>query len=437
MNIKRHNKIDVTPFDRKRVPPRQNLFFMPLIWLYCFFATRSGKLKITRVNMDGVQPPYLLLGTHHAFMDFIVTPLTIFPHRANYISELEGFEYYGEWIYRQVGCLGTRKFVNDISLVKNIKRVTDRGDILVMYPEARYANIGTSSEIPDSVGKLAKYLGVPVVTVNMRGNYLQSPIWNLTKRKEARLSAEITQLFTAEDVKKASVDEINAEIRKHLTYDEYKWQLESNMKITYPERAKGLEGVLYQCPICGTEFSMKSDGADIFCAECGGRWYMNEYGQLELKSGAEYGNPDINYSHIPNWYEWERAQVERQIDRGEYFFSGDVHIEALPNAKNFIDCGTGELTHGENGYTLEFTECGERKSLAFSPAEMLSVHTEYDYRGGGQCITLSTVDNTYFLFPEGEGFNATKIQFATEYLHKKAELNIKNDRRGSGQQISL
>jgi hypothetical protein len=49
---------------------------------------------------------------------------------------------------------------------------------------------------------------------------------------------------------------------------------------------------------------------------------------------------------------------------------------------------------------------------------MLSVHTEYDYRGKGQCITLSTLDNTYFLFPTEAGFNATKIQFATEYLYK-------------------
>ena len=29
---------DPTPFDRFRVPPKQNIFLMPLIWLYCFFA---------------------------------------------------------------------------------------------------------------------------------------------------------------------------------------------------------------------------------------------------------------------------------------------------------------------------------------------------------------------------------------------------------------
>ena len=88
------------------------------------------------------KPPYLVLGTHHSFTDFYVTPLALFPHRANFVSELEGFENYGEWIYRQVGCLGTRKFIDDMGLIKNIKRVVDRGGILVLYPEARYANVG-------------------------------------------------------------------------------------------------------------------------------------------------------------------------------------------------------------------------------------------------------------------------------------------------------
>ena len=155
---------DPTPFDRYKVPPKQNFFLMPLIWLYCFFATRSGHLKIHRKNMERLKPPFIVFGSHHAWMDFYVTPLALFPHRANYVSEMEGFEFFGEWAYRQIGCLGTRKFVNDIALVRNIKRCMERKGIVVIYPEARYANVGTSSELPASVGKLAKNLGVSVQT---------------------------------------------------------------------------------------------------------------------------------------------------------------------------------------------------------------------------------------------------------------------------------
>ena len=99
-------KPDFTPFDRMQEPPRQNTFLLPLIWLVSWLETRQGHLQIKRIRMEGLKPPFLVLGTHHAFMDFYVTPLALFPYRANYVSELEGFEHYGEWAYRQIGCLG-------------------------------------------------------------------------------------------------------------------------------------------------------------------------------------------------------------------------------------------------------------------------------------------------------------------------------------------
>lgn len=415
-------KIVTVPFDRNKVPPKQNLFIMPILWLYCWLVTRRGRLRIHKVRMKGLKPPYLVLGTHHAFMDFCVTPLALFPHRANYVSELEGFEAYGEWKYRQIGCLGTRKFVNDLALIKNIKKVMERKGILVLYPEARYANAGTSSQLPASVGKLAKMLKVPIVTINMRGNYLRSPIWNLTVRKEALLDATITQIFTKEELEKASITEINERIQEFLTYDEYAWQYETKQAITYEKRAEGLELVLYQCPVCGESFEMASEGAKLFCRHCGAEWEMSEYGRMEPMSGSsEKVCTEENLAHIPNWYEWQRKQVIKEIEAKQYHLKCRVRIEALPNAVNFIDLGEGFLEHTAQGFFLTFKDYGEteEKTLCFPSHMMFSVHTEYDYRGKGQCITLSTLDNTYFLFPLESGFNATKIQFATEYLYQK------------------
>lgn len=421
----KQKKIDTTPFDRRRVPPKQNLFFMPAIWALCWALTRSSKLRINRVNMKGLKPPYLVLGTHHAFMDFIVSPLALFPHRANYVSELEGFENYGEWLYRQAGCLGTRKFVNDLALIKNIKKVMERRGILVLYPEARYANVGTSSKLPESVGKLAKMLDVPLVVLQMRGNYLQSPIWNLKKRKGVLLDATITQIYTREQLKSATVDEVNEKIAQFLTYDEYAYQNETKMAIDYEKRAEGIELALYKCPACKAEMKMRTSGADIICESCGEGRHMTEYGRMiRLSDGGDDG-----FSHIPDWYEWQREEIIKEIERGEYSLDTTVRIEALPNAVNFIELGTGRLIHNESGFKLIFTDYGEteEKTLAFEPLSMTSVHTEYNYRDTkGQCITLSTLDNTYFLYPTEEGFNATRIQFATEYLYERAKKNADN-----------
>lgn len=435
MFFRKKRKITTNPFDRNRIPPKQNPFFVPFIWLLCWACTRKGKLKIHKEQMEGLKPPFLVLGTHQAFMDFCVTPLALFPYRANYISELEGFEYYGEWFYRQLGCLGTRKFVSDLALVRNIRRVVERKGIIVIYPEARYANVGTNSEIPISVAKLAKMLDVPLVTINMKGNYLRSPIWNLTVRNEARLDATIKQLFTREEVKSLTLQEIIKGVQKELAFDEYAWQRETKQAITYTNRAEGLHKVLYQCPVCMQEFQMQSEGSRIFCKNCSANWEMTEYGKLKpLNSRTAPSEMErIDFTHIPNWYEWERGQVQKEIDNGRYCLEISVHIESLPNAVNFIDLGNGRLLHNEKGFFLTFTDYGEieEKTLPFPAASMLSIHTEYDYRGKGQCVTLSTLDNTYFIYPNEPGFNSTKIQFAVEYLHKLHTSSMKNQKAGA------
>lgn len=405
---------DTQPFDRAKMPPKQNLLAMPVIWIGCFLVTLPARLRIVKSDKRGIKPPFLVFGTHHSFTDFYVTPLALFPHRANYVSELEGFENFGEWLYRQAGCLGTRKFVDDMELIKNIKGIMDRKGILVLYPEARYANVGTSSKLPISAAKLVKFLKVPVVTLNMKGNYLQSPIWNLKKRREARLHTDMTYALTTEDVESMSVEEIYEKLTGLLSYDEYQWQRETRLKITYKKRAEGLHMPLYQCRCCKTEFSMQSEGERLFCTCCGKNWRMDEYGTLvEEQSGEQI--------YIPDWYEWERDFVNRQIEEGKYLLDMDVKVEALPNAKNFIDCGTGHIHQDEQGFVLTFFDYIEKKeqTLTVKTSTLFSIHTEYDYRGKGQCITLSTLDNTYFIYPLESGFNATKIQFATEYYYEK------------------
>ena len=49
---------DKKPFDRAKVPPRQNIIFLPLMWLLCKLAVSPYKLKIGKKNMEGIKPPF-------------------------------------------------------------------------------------------------------------------------------------------------------------------------------------------------------------------------------------------------------------------------------------------------------------------------------------------------------------------------------------------
>jgi len=406
-------------FDMVKKPIKQRGFLRPLTWVLSFPSTWRHHLKINRVNTENLKPPYLLLCTHHAFIDFKVTTAAIFPHRANYVVAIDGF-IGREWLLRQVGGICKRKFTNDVQLVRQIRHViTKHKDILALYPEARYSLIGTNAVLPESLGKMAKLLGVPVVVLNMHGNYLNSPCWNLTPRGN-RLEADMTRIFTAEELASSSVEQINKRINDAFAYDEYRWQKEQRIVIDHPKRAEGLHKVLYQCPHCMTEYRMESRGARITCGSCHKSWEMSVLGELKTVVPADDEHElTTEFPHIPDWYEFERIQVRREIEKGTYSFGCEATVDALPNAKRYIRLGTARLVHDENGFRLEGVFDGERFRLEKPVDSMYSCHIEYEYFGKGDCIDLSTLDDTYYIYPHGTDFSVTKIALATEELYFK------------------
>lgn len=398
-------------FDMTRKPFRQQWYLRPLTWVLSFPDVIKHKAKITKINMEGLKPPYILLSNHNAFLDFKVCTCAIFPHRANYIVAIDGF-IKREWLLRLAGCICKRKFTNDILMIRHLKTVIDNKDILVIYPEARYSLCGTTAIIPPSVGKLVKLLNVPVVTLITHGHHINSPFWNLQQRNN-RTEATLTQLFTKQQVKDLSVDDINKKILEEFQYDDYAWQKENEIKITYKDRAKGLHKVLYQCPNCLVEYKMNSNGELLWCDHCKKKWQMDEYGQLNALSGK------TEFTHIPDWYEWERENVKKEIENHSYFFQSEVRVDSLPNAKGFISLGNGTLTHDHNGFRLIGKYKEEPYELIKSVESQYSCHIEYDYLGKyGDCIDLNTLEDTYYIYPLNKHFSVTKISLATEELYK-------------------
>ncbi len=317
-----------------------------------------------------------------------------------------------EWLLRNVGCICKRKFTSDILLVKHIRTVLkENKDILVLYPEARYTLAGTNASLPNSLGKLVKMMNVPVVMLKMHGHYLNSPCWNLTERGN-RISAEYRQIIPKERLSEMTSEEINTVLADSFRYDEYAWQKKNGIRIAFPDRAKGLHHILYQCPHCLEEFKMDSAGSRIWCDACGKAWTMSDLGELQAESG------ETEFPHIPDWFEFERRFIRTQVESGTYRFSDDVTVDSLPNAKGYIRLGTAHLTHDANGFRLEGSFEGKPFLLVKEPKTMYACHIEYDYFGKGDCIDLSTLEDTYYLYPRTQRTVVTKISLATEELYR-------------------
>ena len=401
-------------FDMKKPPVSCRWYLKPVAWMIAFPGILKHKTHINKIDMKGVKPPYILLGNHNAFFDMNVSSAATFPHFGNYVVAIDGY-IKREWLLRNIGCICKRKFTNDTLLIKHIRSVLKKGGIVALYPEARYSLCGTQAPLPESLGKMCKMMKVPVVTLITHGNHINHPFWN-TRHERNVLHTEATMrlLLSADDLERMTPDEINEALVKEFRYDDFRWQKEKGIVVDCPDRAVGLEKILYQCPHCKTEYRMASEGTKIFCKACNKTWEMTKYGELLCTEGEGY------FTHIPDWYEWERENVRAEVESGTYS-SGElqVHVDSLPNAKGYVRIGNGTMLHDMNGFKVRVTDKdGEEHSMEKTVPSLYSCHIEYEYLfKHGDCVDLNTLEDTWYVYPEKGDFSVTKIALATEELY--------------------
>lgn len=407
-------------FNTARYPIRQPKSIVLLIWFLSKMAMLGKKYKVEKINMDKLKPPYLMLSNHQYFIDFELAALGTFPHRVNNVINIDGY-IKRAWLMKLIGGICTRKFTNDLHLVKSIKRVLNRGDIVGLYPEARYSACGITSYLPPSLGKLVKIAKVPVVVVIHRGNHLHTPFWNFRKKRKVPFHTTLTQVLTKEEIEVLSVDEINKVLQEAFKYDEYKYQLDNNILIKEKYRAEGLHKILYQCPSCLTEHKMNSKNTEIYCECCHKRWHLNENGTLTALTGK------TEFSHIPDWYLWERKNVFKQVEAGAYSFNDDVDVYSLPRTTSVMHLGKAKVRHTINeGFILEGFYNNEDYRILRKPLQANSLHIEYDYCHikPYDCFDITTEDDCYFCYPTKQNV-VTKLGFATEAIY---QYNLKNNK---------
>lgn len=406
-------------YNTAKYPIRQPRIMTFLLYVVSkLMMPRGIKYKIEKIGMEGLKPPYILLSNHMYFVDFQLSAMATFPHRVNNVATIDGY-YRRPWLMELLGCICKRKFTTDLHLIRSIKRVIDRDDVLCMYPEARYSPCGTTAILPESLGKLVKMNKVPVAVLLHHGNYLYTPFWNYRKPRRVPLYTTMTKILDENQVKEYSVQKINEIIKDALTYDEYKWQLDNKIEITEPYRAEGLHKILYQCPNCKTEHKMSTSGAQIFCENCGKVWEMDTLGRLKALEG------ETEFSHVPDWYEWQRKNVREQIDSGEYYFEDEVDVYSLPRCMRFNHLGKATLTHSiKDGFTIKGNYRDSDYEINRTPAGMYGVHVEYDYCyiKPYDCIDISTDKDSFYCYPTKQNV-VTKLSLATEEIYKKIKEN--------------
>ena len=353
--------------------------------------------------------PYLILMNHSCFLDMEIASAMLYPLPYGIVTTSDGFVG-KDWLMRQIGCIPTQKFVSDLTLVRDMDYMLKKNKTSVlMFPEAGYSLDGRATPLPRKMGGLLKLLKVPVISIHVDGAFLRTPLYNALKSRKVPVRAEMKCLLTPEEIREKSVEELDAILDEAFTFDHFQYQKENNIRIVSPDRAHGLERIIYKCPHCLAEGKMKGEGEQLTCHACGKVWRMSELGEMQ----ALDGNTEI--SHIPFWFDWERECVRREIEEGTYSMESDVEIGMLVNHKNIYLVGEGHLSHTKEGFALK--GCNGELEYVQKPLASYSINSDYYFYERGDIISIGNRDALYYCFPK-DNTPVLKARLAAEELYK-------------------
>lgn len=406
-----YSEVTALPRPSHKKPPRPFLSLKLLVKALSDLSLKGVTLRVSdEVKSIDKNEPILYLMNHSSFVDLMIASKIIWPRDYHIVCTSDGFVG-KEGLMRRIGCIPTRKFVMDVSLVKDIVYVTKKlRNSVLMYPEASYSFDGTATPLPKELGKLVKMLGVNVVMIKTDGAFLHDPLYNCLQTRKVQLSANASLLFSKESLREKSLEDVNAELKNAFSFDYFKAQQENHVCVNEPFRTDGLNRVLYKCPHCGSEKDMEGKGVSITCKKCGSEYELTEYGFLECKNGQG------KFNHIPDWYSWERQCVKEEIEKGEYSLDIPVDIIMMVDYKAVYRVGDGQLRHDREGFKL--VGCDGQLNYSQSARSSYSLYADYYWYEIADVICIGNTDCLYYCFPKCDYDVVAKTRLAAEEIYK-------------------
>ena len=203
-----------------------------------------------------------------------------------------------------------------------VKRIKD-GNHVCIFPEGSRTFDGRTNPFNPATGKLIKMSGAGLVTFRFKGGYFVQPRWTKVWRK-GPLTGEFVGHYSADEIKRMSVEEINEILRRDIYEDAYETQLKDPKEYQAEGLAEGIENILYLCPSCHKLETIKGHGDDFTCSACGMKTHYDSYGMLSSDNEA------MSFKTLAQWVDWEDSEFDRMYEQGEMSFeNSDVTLSSI------------------------------------------------------------------------------------------------------------
>lgn len=358
--------------------------------------------------------PYVLVSNHASRADYVFTGLALYPDSFNYVVGYnEFFRSHLAKLLRVLQVVPKKNFTPQPYAIRQMMRIIRAGGRIIIMPEGMSSISGANQPCALGGGALLKALGVPVLYTKIRGGYLTNPKFCLDERP-GRVDVTVDLLFSPEQLRDMSADELQREMDVKLWHDDYAWNKTAHARYDgHGHMAKNLHQLLFWCPKCGAELRMEDEGNVLRCRACGNEAALSEYYELIPRDG------DCVIPETPRvWFDLQRAHIRAQVAEEGFTLTEHIHLGALPkyellkNQDTSVIVGEGTLTLDREGLHYDGTRDGAAYRFLV-PIKNLPTY--------GMCTDVSRfytfVDGEFLEFyPERE---STELWFmATEEMHR-------------------
>ncbi len=266
-------------------------------------------------------------------------------------------------IFLKAGIIPKKLYEPDLSTAVSMLRLKKNGASFLLFPEGIQSMDGSTMPVNPATAGLIKHLGTDVVLCKSRGAYLADPRFDHGNRR-GPVSFSYSILFEKEELDSLSEDEIYTRLLSRFVYSDF--AANEKEKLVYRSKygnARGLEKILFLCPVCGRKYGIRTEKDRIICS-CGNAVRVDETYSLIPEEGSA-----LPFSRIDSWYAREREEVRRETSDPGFLLSWRADIYSLVTdrlSKN--DCrrdGEGILTLDPEKLVYEGTRRGENVRLEF------------------------------------------------------------------------
>ena len=361
----------------------------PLVILYlkCRLDYRYEKAK-------NLPEQYIVLSNHATDYDPLLVACS-FPKQMYFMAS----EHIARWGFLSkvirflVDPILRCKGASAVTAVMEMLRRIRSGHNVCFFPEGVRTWDGITNPILPATAKLVKTAGCGLVTYKLTGGYFASPMWGGAKVRRGPVRGSVVHIYTAEQIKAMSLQQLQETISADLYEDAYARQLANPKRYRSALGADRLENLLFICPECGAYDSFHTQDDQVRC-DCGYCIGYSEYGMLE----------GCRFTTVKALLNWEKEQVKADVVEGKSYTAACGVLHTVK------DHASQELARGQITLSGEYLRCGSFR-MDLQKITELAMH--------GQRHLVFTADGVYYDLAVEEGCNALKFHLYYQAMKEK------------------